>query len=269
MRMTIYALVVAAVLTAPAARSQGTPVFQWPEGKQAAVSLTFDDARVTQPSIGATLFARFKTKATFYVVPARMEPHLDGWKRLAAAGHEIANHTLTHPCSGNFPFSRERALEDYSLEKMRFELTESNRLIEKLLGVKATSFAYPCGQTFVGRGRESKSYVPLVADIFQSGRTWLDEAANDPRYVDLARITGIETDGKSFDDLKPQLDDARKNGLWLVFGGHEINASGGQTTRVGMLEQLVPYLEDPANGFWAAPVGTVADYVLHERAEQR
>ncbi len=269
MRLSNCSLLLVALFASPAVRSQEPPSFQWPEGKQAAVSLTFDDARASQPDIGAALFARFKTKATFYVVPARMEPHLDGWKRLAAAGHEIANHTLTHPCSGNFAFSRERALEDYNLEKMRFELTESNRLIEKLLGAKATSFAYPCGQTFVGRGRGSKSYVPLVAELFQTGRTWLDEAANDPSYVDMARITGIETDGEGFGDLKAHLDDAREGGLWLVLGGHEINESGRQTTRVAMLEQLIPYLEDPANGFWVAPVGTVSDYVLRERAKQR
>ena len=256
-----------AVLAAHAA-GQTTSELEWPQGRRAAVSLSFDDARESQPDIGAALFERFKTKVTFYVVPPRVEGRLEGWKRLAKAGHEIANHPQLHPCSGNFAFSRDRALEDYTLERMRDELIESNRLLEKMLGTSPTSFAYPCGQSTLGRGVEAKSYVPLVAELFASGRGWLDEAPNDPSYVDMAQLTGIEMDGKDFADLLPLLESVRENGQWLVLAGHEINRQGRQTTRVKMLEQLIPYLEDPSNGFWVAPVGEVAQWVI-ERREQR
>ena len=210
-------------VSAAAATGQTAPNFEWPQGRRAAVSLSFDDARESQPDIGAKLFERFKTKVTFYIVPSRVEPRLEGWKRLAKAGHEIGNHSLVHPCSGNFAFSRDRALEDYNLERMREELIESNRLLEEMFGAAPTSFAYPCGQSTVGRGVAAKSYVPVVAELFASGRGWLDEAANDPSYVDMAQLTGIEMDGKDFADLLPLLETVRENGQWLVLGGHEIN----------------------------------------------
>src|SRR5690606_40293713 len=66
-------------------------------------------------------------------------------------------HSLNHPCSGNFPWSRDNALEEYSLDKMRNELAEANRQIENLLGIDVNTFAYPCGQTFVGRGMKTQS----------------------------------------------------------------------------------------------------------------
>lgn len=88
--------------------------FTWPEGKQMAISLSFDDARESQVLIGTDLLNQFEVKATFYVVPSSVKKQLDGWKNAVKSGHEIGNHTLTHPCTGNFSWSRKNALEDYS-----------------------------------------------------------------------------------------------------------------------------------------------------------
>jgi len=246
---------------------QGTQPFSWPDGKRVALSLSFDDARLSQIDVGLPLFERLGAKATFYLVPSTAERRLDGWKKAAAAGHEIANHTLNHPCSGNFPWSREKALEKYSMEKMRDELVGANAKIETMLGVRSVSFAYPCGQTFIGRSVDTRSYVPLVAEHFLTGRGWMDEAPNDPIYCDMSQLTGIEMDGRDFDQILPIIERAREAGHWVVLGGHEIGQGGNQTTRVEMLEKLVRYAGDPANKVWLAPVGVVAKYVLEHRGK--
>jgi hypothetical protein len=41
--------------------------------------------------------------------------------------------------------------------------------------------------------------------------------------------------------------------------------SGNQTTRLSMLKKLIDYAQDPANGIWIAPMGTVAKYVQNKR----
>ena len=238
-----------------------TPAFPWPKGKRAALSLSFDDARPSQVDAGTALLDQYGVKATFYVVPAAVEQRLPGWKKAVAAGHEIGNHSLHHPCTGNFSWSRSKALEDYTLDKMLRELLDANRRIHQLLGVKPEVFAYPCGQTFVGRGVDTRSYVPVVAELFASGRGWLDEGPNDPGFCDPAQLTGIEMDGKNFEQLLPLLEEAKKTGKWVVLAGHEMGASGPQTTRLAMLRKLLAYARDPANGIWLAPVGTVAKYV--------
>jgi len=240
---------------------QKTNQIKWPEGKKVAVSLTFDDGRLSQVDKGTALLDQYGVKATFYVMPGSVKERLDGWKKAVASGHEIGNHSGNHPCSGNFEWSRSKALENYTIEKMRKELADANKEIQELLGVKPESFAYPCGQTFVGRGVNTKSYVPIVAELFVSGRGWLDEAANDPSFVDFAQLTGVEMDGKNFDQIQPLLDSAKSHGQWLVLAGHEMNDNGSQTTRLSMLKKLIEYAQDPAHGIWLAPVGTVAKYV--------
>lgn len=241
--------------------------FAWKEGKRVALSLSFDDARLSQIDVGLPLFEKLGARATFYLVPSTAERRLEGWKKMAAAGHEIANHTLNHPCSGNFPWAREKALEEYSMEKMRFELVETSRRLESMLGARPVSFAYPCGQTFIGRGVDTRSYVPLVAEHFITGRGWMDEAPNDPAYCDMAQLTGIEMDGRDFEQIRAIIEKARQDSHWVVLGGHEIGTGGNQTTRVEMIEKLVRYAQDPANGVWLAPVGTVARYVIEHRGK--
>ncbi|HTE29076.1 MAG TPA: polysaccharide deacetylase family protein [Chryseolinea sp.] len=243
---------------------QTTP-FVWPAGKKAAISLSFDDARASQVNGGTELLDRYGAKATFYVVPGAMKDHLKGWKSAVASGHEIGNHSLNHPCSGNFPWSREKAIENYTLDQMRTELQDASKSIEDLLGVKPVVFAYPCGQTFIGRGTNTKSYVPLVADLFLTGRGWKDEGANDPAFCDFAQLTGIEMDGKEFDEILPIVTTAIQNNQWIVFAGHEMGDKGDQTTRMSMLAKLIEYAQNPANGLWLAPVGTVATYVQQQR----
>ncbi len=253
--------VAAAFLLARCTLAEAPARFPWPGGARAALSLSFDDGRTSQVDVGLAVLDAQGVKATFFVVPGAVEERLAGWKKAVAAGHEIGNHSLTHPCSGNFPWARQKALEEYTMERMRRELLDANARVAELLGVTPETFAYPCGQSFVGRGRDTKSYVPLVAELFVAGRGWRDEAPNDPRFGDLAQVLGMEMDGKDFDEILPVLEQARESGGWVVLGGHDIGPGGRQTTRVAMLEKLMSYARDPEHGLWLAPMGTVAKHV--------
>ena len=240
--------------------------FRWPDGKRAAISLTFDDARFSQIDRGLPILDEYNAKATFYVSISPLEKRLDEWKRAIANGHEIGNHTLRHPCSGNFSFARERALENYTLDKMRDELEAANNIIEQQLDVRPVTFAYPCGQKFVGRGRNLKSYVPVVAEGFLAGRGWMDEWSNDPGFCDMAQLMAMELDGKDFEQVKQLIDRTTANGGWLVFCGHEIGEGGHQTTLSSTLKALCEYAQDPANGLWLDTVEAVGRYILEQRA---
>jgi peptidoglycan/xylan/chitin deacetylase (PgdA/CDA1 family) len=177
--------------------------FQWPNGKRCAVSLSFDDARLSQPDKGFALLHSFGVRATFFVSFGSLEQRLDQWKLAIEQGHEIGNHSLTHPCSGNFPWGRANALENYTLERMEKEMTDANERIKSLLGVTPRTFAYPCGQKFVGRGEQTRSYVPVVAKHFKVGRGFRDEVPNDPVWFDPAQACGVDLDNMPFKDLQP------------------------------------------------------------------
>jgi len=265
----IYSLVPGAEMaeqqTAPSASVPSAKPFAWPNGKRAAVSLSFDDARLSQIDTGIALLKEHHVKVTFFVQPEGVRRRLEGWKQAVADGHEIGNHSRTHPCTGNYAFSRHNALEDYNLSMMAAQLDEANADIQSLLGVKPRTFAYPCGLKFVGRGLDVRSYVPLVAERFLLGRGYLDESPNDPEFCDLSQAMGTPFDDLDFEPMKKLVDQAAKDGRWVIFVGHEIGKRGVQVTDTAALAALCDYLNDPANGIWLGTVAEIADYVRQQR----
>lgn len=241
--------------------------FQWPAGKKMGLSLTFDDARLSQIDKGIPLLDKYNVKATFYVSPDNMEERIDGWKKAVKNGHDIGNHSLVHPCSGNFSWARSRAIEDYTLQSMHTELDSASTVIETLLGVTPDSYAYPCGQTYVGKARQSQSIVPLIAAMFETGRTWLDEGPNDPEFCDMAQLTGMELDGKSFEQIKTLIENAKEKGSWLVLAGHEMDEGGSQTSLLNTIEAICKYASDPANEIWIDNVHAIAEYIRKKRGD--
>jgi peptidoglycan-N-acetylglucosamine deacetylase len=241
------------------AQSPAASSSPWPQGKRAAVSLSFDDARGSQVTEGLPLLKELGIPVTFYLTARDIGANAAAWKAAAAAGHELGNHTMTHPCTGHFAWSRTRALEEYTAERIEAELVDSNRAIEAATGVVPVTFAYPCGQTFFGRGSGTTSYIPIVLRHFQVGRGFYDEVPNDLTVLDLGRVLGVSSDDKTFDELKPLVDQAVSQGRWLVLAGHDIGTGRGpQVTRVETLRRLAPYLKDPSRGLWIDTVAHVA-----------
>lgn len=239
--------------------------FSWPDGKRMALSLSFDDARLTQVDAGIPILDHFGVRATFYVSFAALEKRLDAWKAALARGHEAGNHTLSHPCTGNFHWSRQQALEDFTLERMAGELDGASARIRELLAVTPRTFAYPCGQTFVGRGEKLQSYIPLVAKRFLAGRGFLSESDNDPLFCDLAQVSGKSMDCDTFEELAPAIETARLAGAWMVLVGHDVRPEGRQGVRPATLEALCRLATDPGKGIWLDTVANVADYVKARR----
>ena len=248
--------------------SQEKSDFKWPEGKKMALSLTFDDARLTQIDKGIPLLDKYGVKATFYVSPVNMKQRLDGWKKAISNGHDIGNHSRVHPCTINYGWPQEAALENFTLQKMSIDLDSATAIIKNLLGIQPVSFAFPCGQTFVGKGLNAKSYIPLIASKFESGRLWLSEGPNDPVFCDMSQLTGIELDGKSFDQVKNLIESAAKKGQWLVLAGHEINDEGRQTSLLSTMEAICKYAMDPSNGIWIDNVHNIASYINGQRGKK-
>ena len=241
--------------------------FPWPGGAKMALSLSFYDGCSSQVTHAVPVLDSLNAKATFYAQPDNLLEELELWQQAAAAGHEFGNHTVGHPCTGNFAWVRYDGvvLESYDLDRMRSEILQANDEIEKLLGVRPVSFAYPCGQTYVGRGKNTKSYVPLVAELFQTGRRWLDETSNAPEHFDTAQVMAMRMDGEDFDAVHRMIERTKRSENWLVLAGHSVGDSPYRTN-LDMLRALVVYAQDPNNGVWLAPVSEVASFIAKEQA---
>lgn len=242
--------------------------FTWPEGKKMALSFTFDDACVSQIENGIPIFDRHGVKATFYASIWNLEQSVDQWKQAIANGHEVGNHTYRHPCTLNYDFARDTGLEDYSLHKMSRELYFENKVIKDMLGIDAVSFAYPCGETFVGRGLDTKSYVPLIAAQFESGRG-LEGGLTNPMVCDMSQLSAESLDSKTFEHIKELIDAAEKSGKWLILVGHEIGQASEtyEAADTAVIEQICQYISDPEKGIWVDNVHNIASYVREKRGE--
>ncbi|RZM74971.1 polysaccharide deacetylase [Pseudoalteromonas rubra] len=250
---------------------QAGDVFHYPHGARNAVSLTFDDARVSQLDIAVPILNKHGVRGTFYVMPDPVRERIKDWRKVVAAGHELGNHTHSHLCTGNFAWLRaqDKGLEQIDLDWLEQDILKTNQFLKTQLGVIAQSFAYPCGNTFVGRGVQVKSYVPLIAKHFSSGRTWLDETANNPTYLDFAQLTGIRMDGMGFEELKTMIEALREDNKWIILAGHDVGENGLYSVNAEVLSQLIHYLKEPKNGFWLETVDKVSHYIKMHRKQPK
>src|SRR4029453_2307695 len=102
----------------------------------------------------------------------------------------------------------DRALEHWTLEQVDADVREASELLRALVpGIGGFSFAYPCGQTFVGRGPGRQSYVPVIARQFASARG-VGESAKNPAVCDLHCLSSWMVRGLGVRELIAMLEPA-------------------------------------------------------------
>lgn len=103
---------------------------------EAKISLTFDSAWGAEDidSILNTL-KNENVKATFFVLGEWAEKYPDVIKRMSSEGHDIANHSDTHP-----------HIASLSYEEIKKEIISANEIIERISGKKNDLFRAPYGE---------------------------------------------------------------------------------------------------------------------------
>ncbi|MFB4261442.1 chitooligosaccharide deacetylase [Niallia circulans] len=99
------------------------------------VALTFDDGpdpRFTEQVL--TKLDQHHVPATFFVLGKRVEANPELLVRLNQAGHEVGNHTFSHP-----------NLSEGSLEQLEAEVTKTEEIIEATIGYRPRLFRPPYG----------------------------------------------------------------------------------------------------------------------------
>jgi len=232
----------------------------YPDGASVAVSLSFDDARASQLD-GVRILDDHGLRATFYVLPSGLATAPDRWLDVARSGHEIGNHSSTHPCSGNFDFAAANALEDKTMRDIADDVDAATATIHELIGAPPRTFAYPCGQSFIGRGRHRQSYVPIIAERFVAGRGCGSEAGNLPDRCDLAHLDAYTIDGLDAGQLRALVGMGMRRREWVIMAGHDIGADGPQTVSARDLDELCRGLAGD-DRVWVAPVIDVAEHLV-------
>ena len=242
--------------------------FNWPNGKRVAVSLTFDDGLQSQLKLAVPLLEEHGFRATFYVNPTGdYRTSLKPWKDVADRGHEIGNHTLTHPCSCNFQFARAnvKCLEKMTLEDIKADIIEAHRRIKEVVPNGSRTFAYPCYETTIGRGLSKRSYVPIVAEIFLAARGWGELGyPNFPLACDLHELWSWPAHRMSFEQMIGLVVRASSENGWAIYTFHGIN-EGHLPTSEFDLTGFLRFLKKNEDKIWVAPVCEVAEYIVEAR----
>lgn len=231
---------------------------------QGAISLTFDDGVQSQLDLAIPMLNKYGLQATFYVTPRdNYKEQLVPWRAAAQTGHEIGNHTITHPCSKNFAFiseSNRRGLEEMTLDDIEAEIVEAGRRIRDAIPEQgAMSYGYTCYQPFVGRGATRQSYVPVVAKHCVAGRG-KGERPNDARYCDLWYLWSTPCERMTGAELVGLAEQAAAQGRWAILTFHGVN-DGHLHVASADLDELCAYLARNKERIWTAPLATVAERV--------
>jgi peptidoglycan-N-acetylglucosamine deacetylase len=122
---------------------------------QKKLAITFDDGPDTRwtPKI-LDILKEKHVPATFFIVGIAGTQSPELLKREYAEGHEVGNHTYTHP---NF--------DDISHTQLRWELNLTQRLIESTLGVKSILFRPPFGIDHEPEYAEEVAQLPVAQDM--------------------------------------------------------------------------------------------------------
>lgn len=120
--------------TQVAARRRVLPVYSV-EREDDVVSISFDASWGGEQTLGILdVLDEYDVKATFFLVGIWVEKYPELVKEIAARGHEIGNHSATHP-----------HMTKISEAKMREELETMSSQLEQLTGTRPTLFRPPYG----------------------------------------------------------------------------------------------------------------------------
>jgi peptidoglycan/xylan/chitin deacetylase (PgdA/CDA1 family) len=269
----------------------GGPV-TFPDGAVAAITLTYDDGldphlAVVQPALeaaglhGTFFLSNFEGVDHEWALPNTTSPlnarHM-AWQAAAQKGHELAGHTVNHPCNADSKAPGYK-LTDYDLPRMTAELDDSLARLQRLGAVEPITFAYPCASDKAGLGPAKEDYSPLVAERFFAARVSVSGIA-DANEVELLHVPQLDTGGKTGEELKAMVDQAIAAKGWLVLLFHGVGVEKAcpgltyapqscminyLTTSTEAHAALVQYLADKKSEVWTATFKEVATLIDDSR----
>ncbi|MGA2434545.1 MAG: polysaccharide deacetylase family protein, partial [Bryobacteraceae bacterium] len=187
-----------------------------------SIALSFDDGPDPEytPKILDILKAR-KVPAAFFVVGVNAEQYPDLVRREYGEGHEIGNHTYSHP-----------NIAGTSEERTRLELTATERIIEHTIGVATTLFRPPYNAD--SEPQTPEEIIPILR-AQEAGYITVGERI-DPRDWEK----GATPDGI----LKDIADEKEEGGIILLHDG-----GGDRSATIAALPRIIDFFEQSGYRF--------------------
>jgi peptidoglycan/xylan/chitin deacetylase (PgdA/CDA1 family) len=237
------------------------PAKPWPNGARAAISLTYDDALDSQLDNAVGALDKARLKATFFLTRDNIGARGRDWVEVARRGHEIGNHTVTHPCG----------LQGYTAESYaRKELLPMEAYLDAHFGKTGPRiFAFPCSVTDLGPGDANQQFDRfedlLKTTGFRAARTCDEDAPNSQQHARSSPYR-LRASATTYDKDDPRLpmayvNEGLKHGNWAILVFHEIlkRRVGPGDTSITSHDTFLRWLTE--QNVWCAPMGAVLDHI--------
>jgi len=236
-------------------------------GKKAAVVITYDDAIDEHLNNAIPVLDSLGLKATFYITgfSNSMQKRLNDWKRIAANGHELGNHTLYHPCTGGAGREWVRPdydLRNYTIKRILDETRATNLLLQSMDGKTKRTFAFTCGDTRIG----DTSFADLLKNDFVAMRG-VRSLMHPVGEIRLDNVDCYGVNGESGDQLINWAKQAVESNSLLVILFHGVGGGNGLDVSLSAHRQFLQYLKQHEKEIWVAPMIEVAEYVKKYQAK--
>ncbi len=227
----------------------------WSGFRDAAISYTFDDGCPNQFSVAIPMFNEFGFPLTLFTATGTSwlpQPNWTVLQNVAAQGHEVASHTVTHPY-----------LNQLTLTEQQYELKSSQDSINAHVTCqKCITLAYP----YCVRGNDSLCLEYYIAARACQGNI---ESKNPRSFLNLSSIIcGSEGSVKTGADFNSRANGAANSKGWCVYLIHGIdNASDGWSPISSTeLRASLEYLDTNRVKFWVATFVNVVRYIKERSA---
>ena len=196
--------------------------------KEGEVALTIDDGPAS-PYTAEMLdvLKKYNVKATFFLIGENAERYPNLVRRIWAEGHEIGNHSYTHPNIGTVPDSR-----------AHFELNATQRVLQSLLRRSTLLFRAPYNADAEPSSGEEVKPVTLASEMnyitvgeFVDPQDWQTETRDEQGHIHH------RTAEEMFKLVIPQLESEHGNCILLHDGG------GDRSQTIRLIPMIIEALE--------------------------
>jgi peptidoglycan/xylan/chitin deacetylase (PgdA/CDA1 family) len=235
--------------------------------KKCAVVLTYDDAIPQHLDNAFPVLDSLQLKGTFYLTAYGTKDRLADWKKVAAKGYELGNHTLFHPCMGGKGrewVKPDYDINNYTLPRMIDEIKMTNIFLEALDGKKKRTFAYTCGDMKV----KDSSFMDILKNDFVAARAVRNQM-HTIGQIDLYNTDCYVVNGESAGQMEQWVKEAMDKHALLVILFHGVG--GGNALNVSLTDhrEFLTFLKQNENDIWIAPMVEVAEYIKANQAQKK
>ena len=228
-------------------------------GKKCAVVLTYDDAISQQLDNAIPTLDSLKLKATFYITAYFGRDRLNDWKKVAAKGYELGNHTLFHPCVGGKGrewVKPEYDLNNYTVQRMVDEIRMTNVFLHELDGKTKRTFAFTCGDMKI----HDTSFIELMKNDFVAARAVRSQMHTIDK-VDLYNVDCYMVNSNTAEQMIEWVKKAEETNSLLVILFHGVGGGNSLNVAVPEHSKFLHFLKNNQKDIWIPTMLEAAEYI--------